>query len=119
MIYDEIKRLRAQYPDKPLYIVVEEMCASGGYYVAAAADQIFVDKASIIGSIGVLMDGFGFTGAMQKFGVERRLLTAGRNKGIGDPFSPETPEQRRISSACSTKSINSSSKSSGKDAASV
>ena len=94
MIHDEIKRLRAQYPDKPLYIVVEEMCASGGYYVAAAADQIFVDKASIIGSIGVLMDGFGFTGAMQKFGVERRLLTAGRNKGIGDPFSPETPEQK-------------------------
>ena len=94
MIYDEIKRLRALYPDKPLYIVVEEMCASGGYYVAAAADQIFVDKASIVGSIGVLMDGFGFTGAMAKLGVERRLMTAGRNKGMGDPFSPESREEK-------------------------
>jgi len=94
MIHDEIKRLRALYPDKPLYIVVEEMCASGGYYVAAAADQIFVDKASIVGSIGALMDGFGFTGTMEKLGVERRLLTAGRNKGMGDPFSPETPQEK-------------------------
>jgi protease-4 len=94
MIYDEIKRLRVAYPDKPLYVVVEELCASGGYYAAAAADRIFVDKASIVGSIGVLSDGFGFTGAMEKLGIERRLQTAGKNKGIGDPFSPVTDEQR-------------------------
>jgi protease-4 len=94
MIHDEIKRLRAKYPEKPIYVVVEEICASGGYYAAVAADQIFVDKASIVGSIGVLMNGFGFTGAMEKFGVERRLLTAGRNKGIGDPFSPVSEEQK-------------------------
>jgi protease-4 len=74
--------------------VVEEMCASGGYYAAAAADAIYVDKASIVGSIGVLMDGFGFTGTMDKLGVERRLMTAGKNKGIGDPFSPQTDEQK-------------------------
>jgi protease-4 len=94
MIYDEIRRLRAKYPAKPLYVVVEEMCASGGYYAAAAADAIYVDKASIVGSIGVLMDGFGFTGTMDKLGVERRLMTAGKNKGIGDPFSPQTDEQK-------------------------
>jgi len=94
MIYDEIKRLRLKYPSKPLYVVVEEVCASGGYYAAAAADKIFVDKASIVGSIGVLMDGFGFTGTMEKLGVERRLLTSGKNKGIGDPFSPQTDEQK-------------------------
>jgi protease-4 len=94
MIYDEIKRLRVQYPDKHLYVVVEDICASGGYYTAAAADKIFVDKASIVGSIGVLMDSFGFTGTMEKFGVERRLLTAGHFKGIGDPFSPQTDEQK-------------------------
>lgn len=94
MINDEIKRLRGAYPDKPFYVVVEEMCASGGYYAAASADRIFVDKASIVGSIGVLSDGFGFTGAMEKLGIERRLQTAGRNKGIGDPFSPLTDEQK-------------------------
>lgn len=94
MINDEIKRLRGEFPDKPLYVVVDEVCASGGYYAAAAADQIFVDKASIVGSIGVLSDGFGFTGTMEKLGVERRLQTAGKNKGIGDPFSPETDEQK-------------------------
>ncbi len=94
IINDEIKRLRSTYPDKPLYVVVEEMCASGGYYAAAAADRIFVDKASIVGSIGVLSDSFGLTGAMEKLGVERRLHTAGKNKGIGDPFSPETDEQK-------------------------
>lgn len=77
IVYDEIRRLRTKYPDKPIYAVVEDICASGGYYVAAAADKIYVDKASIVGSIGVLMDGFGFTGAMDKVGVERRLLTAG------------------------------------------
>jgi len=93
-IYDEIKRLRAKYPKTPLYAVVDDICASGGYYVAAGADKIFVDKASIVGSIGVLMDGFGFTETMQKLGVERRLLTAGENKGFLDPFSPVDAEQQ-------------------------
>jgi len=91
-IYDEIKRLRALHPKVPLYAVVDDICASGGYYVAAGADKIFVDKASIVGSIGVLMDGFGFTQTMQKLGVERRLLTAGENKGFLDPFSPVDPK---------------------------
>jgi len=93
-INDEIRRLRAKYPKIPLYAVVEDICASGGYYVAVAADKIFVNKASIVGSVGVLMDGFGFTGTMEKFGVERRLLTAGENKGFLDPFSPVVPAQR-------------------------
>ncbi|MBX9794060.1 MAG: S49 family peptidase, partial [Burkholderiaceae bacterium] len=74
--------------------VVEEVCASGAYYIAAAADDIYTDKASVVGSIGVLMDSFGFTGTMEKYGIERRLLTAGENKGIGDPFSPLTDKQR-------------------------
>ena len=87
-INDEIKRLRAKYPNISLYAVVEDICASGGYYVAVAADQIYVDKGSIVGSIGVLMDGFGFTGLMDKLGIERRLLAAGENKGFLDPFSP-------------------------------
>ena len=91
IINREITRLRAKYPSKPLYVVVNDMCASGGYYAAAAADKIYVDKASIVGSIGVLMDGFGFTGLMSKLGVERRLHTSGANKGSFDPFSPETP----------------------------
>ncbi len=94
MINDEIVRLRGKYPDIPLYAVVEDICASGGYYVAAAADKIFVDKASIVGSIGVLMDGFGFTGTMDKLGVERRLLTAGENKGFLDPFSPQNAKHK-------------------------
>ena len=95
-IYDEIRRLRALHPKIPLYAVVDDICASGGYYVAAGADRIFVDKASIVGSIGVLMDGFGFTQTMEKLGVERRLLTAGENKGFLDPFSPADPEQQAI-----------------------
>ncbi len=90
-INDEIRRLRAKYPQIPLYAVVEDICASGGYYVAVAADKIYVDKASLIGSVGVLMDGFGFTGTMEKLGVERRLITAGANKGFLDPFSPVNP----------------------------
>ena len=93
IINDEITRLKAKH-NKPVYAVVEETCASAAYYIAAAADEIFVDKASIVGSIGVLMDGFGFTGTMEKLGVERRLLTAGANKGMLDPFSPMSPEQR-------------------------
>lgn len=95
IVYDEIRRLRAKHPEIPLYVVVEDLCASGGYYVAAAADKIFVDKASIVGSIGVLMDGFGFTGVMDKLGVERRLLTAGENKGFLDPFSPQDERQKQ------------------------
>src|SRR5438067_13046566 len=87
-IYDEMRRLRKKYPDIPLYAVVEDICASGGYFVAAGADRIYVGKASIVGSIGVLMTGFGFTGLMDKLGVERRLITAGENKGMLDPFSP-------------------------------
>jgi protease IV len=87
-IYDEIRRLRGTKPELPVYAVVDDICASGGYYIIAAADKIFVDKASMIGSIGVLMDGFGFTDGMKKLGIERRLLTAGENKGFLDPFSP-------------------------------
>jgi protease-4 len=87
-INDELRRLRAKYPNIPVYAVVEDICASGGYYVAVATDNIYVDKGSIIGSIGVLMDGFGFTGLMDKLGIERRLLAAGENKGFLDPFSP-------------------------------
>jgi protease IV len=93
-INDEIRRLREKYPDIPIYAVVEDMCASGGYYAAVATDKIFVDKASVIGSIGVLIDTFGFTEAMKKLGVERRLMTAGENKGFLDPFSPLDPEHR-------------------------
>jgi protease-4 len=93
-INDEIRRLRAQYPNIPLYAVVEDVCASGGYYIAVAADQIFVNRASLVGSIGVLMDGFGFSRVLDKLGVERRLLTAGDNKGFLDPFSPLDPKQR-------------------------
>lgn len=94
IVYDEIQRLRKNHPDIHLYAVVEDMCASGGYYIASAADKIFVDKASIVGSIGVLMEGFGFTGAMQHLGIERRLLTAGENKGFLDPFSPQDAKQK-------------------------
>jgi protease-4 len=93
IINDEIRRLKAKHK-KPVYAVVEESCASAAYYIAVAADEIYVDKASIVGSIGVLMDGFGFTGLMDKLGVERRLMTAGVNKGFLDPFSPQTKNQR-------------------------
>ena len=94
-ISDEMKRLRTKYPNIPLYAVVEDICASGGYYVAAAADRIYIDKASIIGSIGVPMDGFGFTGTLEKLGIERRLLAAGDNKGFLDPFSPLLESQKQ------------------------
>ena len=93
IINDELRRLKAKHR-KPLYAVVEESCASAAYYIAVAADRIFVDKASIVGSIGVLMEGWGFTGLMEKIGVERRLLTAGENKGFLDPFSPQTERHR-------------------------
>jgi protease-4 len=92
LINDEIRRLKAIHKKK-VYAVCEEMCASAAFYIAVAADQIYVDKASLVGSIGVLMDGFGFTGAMEKYGIERRLLTAGANKGMLDPFSPRNPNQ--------------------------
>jgi protease-4 len=88
-IYDEMIRLREKHPDTPLYAVVTDICASGGYYIAAAADKIYADKASIVGSIGVRMDNFGFVDAMEKLGVERRTLTAGENKALLDPFLPE------------------------------
>jgi protease-4 len=93
MMNDEIHRLRKLYPSKPFYVVIEDICASGGYYVAVAGDQILVDKASLVGSIGVIMEGFGFTGLMDKLGVTRRMITAGSNKGMMDPFSKENPQQ--------------------------
>jgi protease-4 len=93
IINDELKRLKGIYK-KPLYAVVEESCASAAYYIAVSADKIYVDKASIVGSIGVLMEGFGFVGLMEKLGIERRLLTAGANKGFLDPFSPQTERHR-------------------------
>jgi len=94
-IYEEIRRLRAKYPKKPLYAVVTDVCASGCYYALAAADKIYADRASIVGSIGVLMNGFGFVEALKKIGVERRLLTAGEHKGFLDPFLPMTAQDRR------------------------
>lgn len=94
-INDEIRRLRQEYPDKPLYAVITDMAASGGYYIAAAADEIYADKASVVGSIGVVMNSFGFTEAMEKLGVDRRLYTAGESKGFLDPFSPEREEEVR------------------------
>ena len=94
IIYDEIRRLRALYPNIPMYAVVEDICASGGYYIASAADKIYVDMASIIGSIGVIMNGWGFTGVMEKLGVERRVLTSGENKAFLDPFAPMDAKQK-------------------------
>ena len=93
MINDEIRRLRTLHPEKPFYVVVEDVCASGGYYIAVAGDKILVDKASLVGSIGVVMGGFGFTGLMEKMGISRRLITAGTEKGMLDPFSKENPKQ--------------------------
>lgn len=99
IINDEIKRLRKLHSNIPVYAVVEDVCASGGYYIAAAADKIYVDKASIVGSIGVLMDGYGFTEVMKKVGVERRLMTAGENKAMLDPFSPVNPKHQELAQA--------------------
>jgi protease-4 len=93
-IYDEIRRLRGEYESIPIYVVVSDIAASGGYFVAAAADRIYVNKSSLVGSIGVRMDSFGFVGLMDKLGVERRLLTAGENKGLFDPFLPEDAGQK-------------------------
>ncbi|MDH5377005.1 MAG: S49 family peptidase [Gammaproteobacteria bacterium] len=94
-VYDEIIRLREKYPNKPVYSVVTDMCASAAYYIAASSDAIYADKASIVGSIGVLMDGYGFTELMKKAGVERRLMTAGENKAMMDPFSPLKKEHKQ------------------------
>jgi len=98
LVNDEIRRLKALH-GKKVYAVVEEVCASGAYYIAVAADEIYVDKASLVGSIGVLMDSFGYTGAMDKLGIERRLLTAGENKAMLDPYSPQNPRQTALAQA--------------------
>ncbi|HET8693073.1 MAG TPA: S49 family peptidase [Aquabacterium sp.] len=98
LVNDEIRRLKALHKKK-VYAVCEEMCASAAYYIAVAADQIYVDKASMVGSIGVLMDGFGFVGIMDKLGIERRLMTSGDNKGMLDPFSPRNPKQDSFAQA--------------------
>jgi protease-4 len=94
-VYDEIKRLRKKHENTKVYAVIVDVCASGGYYIAAAADEIYADKASLVGSIGVLMNGFGFVGTMDKLGVERRLITAGEHKGMMDPFSPLKKEDQQ------------------------
>lgn len=94
-VYDEIRRLKAEHPQLPIYSVVGDMCASGGYYIAAASDKIFVNQASIIGSIGVIMNGFGFSNVLEKLGVERRLLTAGEHKALLDPFSPVNQQESK------------------------
>ncbi len=93
MINEEIIRLKGLHPDKPVYAAIADICASGGYYIAVAADEIFAHPSSIVGSIGVLMNGFGFTKAMENLGIERRLITAGENKGMLDPFSPGNYQQ--------------------------
>lgn len=94
--FDEIRRLKAAHPKIPVVVVMEDVCASGCYFIASAADTIYANPASLVGSIGVISGGFGFTGLMDKLGIERRLKTAGANKGMGDPFMPETPEQNAI-----------------------
>ncbi len=94
IVFDEIRRLKAEHKDKPVIAVVEDVAASGGYYIASAADFIYVNQASLVGSIGVRMDSFGFTEALKKLGVERRVLTAGENKAMLDPFLPMDPKQR-------------------------
>ncbi|MBH9553284.1 S49 family peptidase [Inhella sp. 4Y17] len=98
IVYDEIRRLKALHK-KPVYAVVEDLCASAAYYIASAADEIYVDKASMVGSIGVLIDDFGFDGLMSKLGIERRLITAGEHKGLLDPYSPLRPQERALAQA--------------------
>ena len=93
-INDEIRRLRAKHPNIPVHAVVQDLCASGGYYIAVGADRIYVDKASLVGSIGVIMGGFGFVGTIEKLGMERRSYTSGENKDFLDPFQPENPKHR-------------------------
>jgi protease IV len=93
-VNDEVRRLRAKYPNIPVIAVVQDLCASGGYYIAVSADKIYVDKASLVGSIGAIMGGFGFVGAIDKLGIERRAYTSGENKDFLDPFQPESPKQR-------------------------
>lgn len=93
-IYNEMQRLRAEYKDIPLYVVVSDLAASGGYYVAAAGEKIYANPSSIVGSIGVIMNGFGFEGTMEKLGIERRALTAGEHKALMDPFSPMNEEEK-------------------------
>jgi protease-4 len=99
IVNNEIRRLRGLHPKKPVYVVVEDMCASGCYYIAAAADRIYVSQGSIVGSIGVLMSSFGFTGLMNKLGIERRLMTAGENKAMMDPFQPQSAKHRAFTQA--------------------
>lgn len=94
-VYEEIRRQKAKHPDLPIYSVVGDMCASGGYYIASASDRIYVSRASLIGSIGVIMNGFGFSDVLQKLGVERRLLTAGEHKAMLDPFSPVNEQEEK------------------------
>ena len=94
--FNEIRRLKSEHKNIPVYVVAEDMCASGCYYIAAAADKIYANPSSIVGSIGVIGGGFDVTGLMEKLGIKRRLKTAGSNKGMGDPFTPETPEQGKI-----------------------
>lgn len=94
-MFDEIRRLRTEHPEKKVYSVIGDVGASGGYYIAAAADEIYVDKASIVGSIGVIMNGFGAEELIRKIGIESRVMTAGDNKAILDPFAPLREDQKR------------------------
>lgn len=94
-VYDEIRRIKKEHPALPVYAVVSDLCASGGYYIASAADRIFVNPASIVGSIGVIMNGFGFVGTLERLGVERRVMTAGDHKAILDPFGPVDPAEKQ------------------------
>ena len=115
--FEEVRRLKAEHKDIPLYVVTEDMCASGCYYIAAAADKIYADPSSLVGSIGVIGGSFDFTGLMDKIGVKRRLKTAGSNKGMGDPSRRKRPNSRPSGSKCSTTYTANSSKPSNRGAA--
>lgn len=93
-IYEAIRKIKSKHPELPIHAVVEDLCASGCYFIASAADKIFVNQSSIVGSIGVVMNGFGFTDTLKTLGVERRLYTAGKHKGFLDPFSDVNPEEK-------------------------